>query len=567
MNMRTRFTLLLLPFGIVAQAQVACDILDPVIMQASLPHTWAEPAAGSWATPDMLLVGNRVIGELVLALDGSASDSLCCEPLINAAAVNGKIAVVYRATCDYSLKAKNCQDAGALAVIIINNVVGAPPAVMGSGDLGTQVTIPVFQIRASDGATLRTALDAGTIINALLGNKDGYYASDVGFNKLGILMPPSLAHPSMLAANAGEYNIQLGAWVHNFGSDARTGVTLRAVVDQLGSPLYDESSFPFDLAPGDSAFITLADLTQPSFEGRYTLTYSTQAVDADEHTLDNTFAVPFEFGDLYSFAPVDVTTGLPVSTIGIQPATPTGEYESCVHFRDANASRMAVSGIHRYASINAPLTLEGELVFTRVYQWMDNFTGLSDPNFNIATLGQLHYQKHILEATTNQTQVFLPFDEPIVLEDNVRYLICTATINPNVFFGYNENVHYATNQQVYDQPDFPNRNGANWFVGFTGGPVSSLGVKMIDANTIGFDEHTVGTLAVYPNPSIGLFHVSLAKVGPATINLTDASGRVLRTDRASDERYTLDLRGESPGIYLMVVESAKGRAVGRLVIE
>ena len=31
-------------------------------------------------------------------------------------------------------------------------------------------------------------------------------------------------------------------------------------------------------------------------------------MDADEHTLDNTFAVPFEFGDLYSFAPVDVTT-------------------------------------------------------------------------------------------------------------------------------------------------------------------------------------------------------------------------------------------------------------------
>lgn len=565
--MRTRFTLLLLPFAFATQAQVACDILAPVGMEASFEHTWAEPQAGSWATPDMVLVANRVIGELALAVDGSASDSLCCEPLINGAAVSGKIAVVYRATCDYSLKAKNCQDAGALAVIIINNVVGAAPAVMGAGDLGTEVTIPVFQIRASDGATLRTALDAGTTITALLGNKDGYYASDVGFNKLGILMPPSLAHPSMLAANAGEYNIQVAAWVHNFGSDARTGVTLNASIDHLGSPLYDESSFPFDLAPGDSVFITLPDFTQPSFNGRYTLTYSTTAVDADQHLLDNTFSVPFEFDDVYSFAPLDATTGIPVSTIGIQPATPTGEYESCVHFRDAHASRMAVSGIHRYASINAPLTLDGELVFTRVYQWMDNFTGLSDPNFTITTLGQLHYQKHILEVTTNQTQVFLPFDEPIVLEDNVRYLICTATVNPNVFFGYNENVHYATNQQVYDQPDYPNRSGTSWFIGFTGGPVSSLGVKMIDANTIGFDEHTVGSLAAYPNPSAGLFHVSLAQVGPATITVTDASGRVLRTDRASDERYTLDLRGEAPGVYLLMVESTKGRTVGRLVIE
>lgn len=565
--MRIRSTLFLSFFTIVVHAQVACDILTPVDMHTSLEHTWAEPAAGSWATPDMLLASNRVIGELVLAVDGSAADSLCCEPVVNAVAVNGKIAVLYRATCDYSLKAKNCQDAGAIAVIIINNVVGAAPAVMGAGDLGDQVTIPVFQIRASDGAMLRTALDAGIPMTALLGNKDGYYASDVGFNKQGILLPPSLAYPRMLAANAGEYTVQVGAWVHNFGSSDRTGVTLQATVEQSGSPLYDETSFPFDVAAGDSVFITLADLTQSSFTGRYTLTYTTGSVDADEHTLDNTFAVPFEFEDLYGFSPVDEATGIPITTIGIQPATPSGEYESCVHFRDAHASRMAITGVDRYVSISDPLTLNGELVFTRVYQWLDNFTGLSDAGFGFATLVPLHYEKHILEETTNRTQVYLPFNEAVVLEDGIRYLVCTSTVNPSVFFGYNENVHYATNQEVYDQPDYPNRNGTNWFVGFTGGPVSSMGVKMIDANTIGYAEQAAVGFGAFPNPGKGIFQLLLPGVAAATVTVTDATGCVLRTERASGERVELDLTGEAPGVYIVTVQSAQGRAMGRLVIE
>lgn len=547
-------------------AQVACDILTPGSLQGSYAHSWAEPNAGSWATPDMLDPAERVVGELALAYDGTTADSLACETLINGAAVTGKIAVLYRGTCDYSEKALNCQNAGALAVVIINNVPGAP-AQMGAGSQGTAVTIPVFQIRQDDGAAWRAELEAGTPLTALLGNKDGYYAVDAGVRAPDVLMPPVLAQPAALAANSGEFFMEVAAMVHNYGTDALSGIGLRARVSQDGTDLYDEASGTFDLSAGDSAFITLPDYVQDSWNGRYELTYEVVVAGADEHMLDNERVITFDFGSIYALAPLNEDTGIPVTTIGIQPATSSGEYESCVHFRDAHASRLAVQSFDRYVSIQDPLTLESELVFTRVYQWLDNFTGLSDPAFDFSALAMVHDQKHILEETGDFAEINFLFDEPLVLEDNVRYLFCTASFNPSVFFGYNENVHYSTTENVYDQPTCPNSNGGDWFVGFVGGPVASIGVRTIPASNIGIGEETLEEVGAAPNPSTGIFQLMLGKAAPARITVMDPTGRVVRADRATSDRYALDLSGEAPGVYLVSIEHAGGKAVGRLVLE
>lgn len=474
--------------------------------------------------------------------------------------------MLYRGTCDYSEKALFCQNAGALAVVIINNVAGAP-AQMGAGSQGTLVNIPVFQIGQADGAVWRAALDSGEQLMALLGNKDGYYQTDAGLRATDALMPPELAQPALLAANAGEFSMQVAANVHNYGMAEVTGISLRARVAQDGSDLYDETSATFDLLPGDSAVITLPDLMQGSWSGRYELRYDVLVPGTDEHMLDNERVIPFDFSDAYAMAPLDPSTGIPVTTIGIQPATSNGEYESCVHFRDANASRLAVRSMDRYVSIQDPLTLDGEFVFTRVYQWLDNFTGLSDPAFDISALVMVHDQKHILDETDDFAQVNLMLDEPLVLEDNVRYLFCTAAINPSVFFGFNEDVHYRANEDIYDQPTCPNSNGGDWFVGFVGGPVASIGVRMIPASAIGIEEESSPELGASPNPSNGIFHLMLGDAASARITVMDPMGRVVRTDRATSGRYALDLTGEAPGAYLVMMEHEGGRAIGRLVLD
>jgi hypothetical protein len=106
-------------------------------------------------------------GQVVLATD--SADSLgpsttdACSPLTNASAIAGKIAFVDRGptggNCTFVLKARNCQSAGAIAVVVADNVAGSPPGDLGGTD--GSLTIPAVRITLADGATLRASIAAG----------------------------------------------------------------------------------------------------------------------------------------------------------------------------------------------------------------------------------------------------------------------------------------------------------------------------------------------------------------------------------------------------------------------
>jgi hypothetical protein len=562
--MRLSLTLLTIPLSLTLSAQVAADVLSPPELVGNYVHTWAEPATDSWATPDMELVENRVIGDLALAVDATAGDSLACEVIANPGDIAGKIALIYRGTCNYSVKAKNCQDAGAIAVLLINNVESAPP-VMGGGTMGAQVTIPVFMITEANGAAIREAIDLGAIVTMLLGNKDGYYADDLGLNKYGILMPPALSTPRALAAYPGERMIQIGAWIRNAGTNTRTDAVLTATVSHNGGDVYNEVSDPVTILPADSVYVELPIFEQPTFDGDYMLNYTVSFGGADQHTFDDTRSVSFNFGDIYANVPLDAE-GIPEYTISYQPGDNLGDYENCIHFRDPHASRVGVAGIHFFGAQNEPGDMEDELILTRVYMWLDEFTGLSDPNYSITTLAEVHYQEHFITDTGSFVTPYLEFDEPVLLEDDQRYLFCINTLNLGVFFGFNENIHMATNEIIYDQPASVNRNASDWYTGFIGGPVASHAAQMVDIAT-GIADSGYNEAKPYPNPSTGIFQVSLEGHGTTTLTLSDATGRVIATNRTNDALYTMDLRGQPAGVYLLSMESAKGRGVARLVLK
>lgn len=95
-----------------------------------------------------------VTGE-VMPLSGLGNQLLGCDPFsaANVAAVSGKIALIDRGVCGFAVKAKNAQDAGAIGVIIANNVAGSPPPGMAGVD--PTITIPSVMITQADGATFR----------------------------------------------------------------------------------------------------------------------------------------------------------------------------------------------------------------------------------------------------------------------------------------------------------------------------------------------------------------------------------------------------------------------------
>lgn len=125
-------------------------------------------------------VGNGVTGSFALVNDpadaAGASTTDGCSPLTNAAQIAGRIALVDRGNCTFAIKGKNAQDAGAIAVIVINSEDGTALPPLGGADAST--VIPVVGITKADGATIRAQLEAGvtgTIDRDLSG---GYQGAD-----------------------------------------------------------------------------------------------------------------------------------------------------------------------------------------------------------------------------------------------------------------------------------------------------------------------------------------------------------------------------------------------------
>jgi hypothetical protein len=121
------------------------------------------PAAGTYtaviATFGPSAPAAGVAGAFALVNAGGAIPTQGCGPLAGFPA--GSLAVVDRGTCSAVEKAANAQAAGAVAVIIVNDVAGPPPRPDGTGP---SITIPTVMISQSDGAVLKAGLPAtGTL--------------------------------------------------------------------------------------------------------------------------------------------------------------------------------------------------------------------------------------------------------------------------------------------------------------------------------------------------------------------------------------------------------------------
>ena len=122
-----------------------------------------------FSNANKLTAVGSVTGNVVYFNDNSAgSTHEACGAAANS--VTGKIVLIDRGTCNFAIKVKNAQTAGAIAAIVINNVPG-DAFVMGGAD--NTITIPAVMISQSDGAIISAAVSNG--LNVTLGavQKDG----------------------------------------------------------------------------------------------------------------------------------------------------------------------------------------------------------------------------------------------------------------------------------------------------------------------------------------------------------------------------------------------------------
>ena len=106
-----------------------------------------------------------ITANLAVAIDDSGDPYDACGNLTNAADLSGKIVVLRRGTCSYNVKVLSAQNAGALAVLVVNDVTGDPIPMGGNG---SSITIPAVMMYKTDGEALITSLLNGDTINVTL---------------------------------------------------------------------------------------------------------------------------------------------------------------------------------------------------------------------------------------------------------------------------------------------------------------------------------------------------------------------------------------------------------------
>ena len=109
------------------------------------------------------VTGDVVIGQDPANIAGPSTTDGCSAITNN---LTGKIALLDRGTCGFVVKVKNAQNAGAIAVLIADNVAGSPPAGMSGVD--PTITIPSVRITLANGNAVKAALGSGNV-NVTLG--------------------------------------------------------------------------------------------------------------------------------------------------------------------------------------------------------------------------------------------------------------------------------------------------------------------------------------------------------------------------------------------------------------
>ena len=590
---RILLTLTVLAAGFMAHSQVVCSGVSPAAIQGNYTFEWADPAGGDWATPDFLAPGTFIEDTLMMVDDGTPGLSptyghplaeQACAPLVNNLA--GKIAVLYRGDCEFGFKALQAQDAGAIAVIIINHT-GAAVGMAGGAE-GTNVTIPVIMVGDIDGASLVNEMLNGPVV-MLLGNKQNAFTDDVGANDSEMLISP------YGGANDLQFDgFEVGIQIYNFGSLDQAAVTVNAKIDGPGGNVYDETVGPLAILSGDTVSIFPGNTDFfPAFNlggignypvGLYTLTYTLDMGTPDLSDFDNIFTSTFSVTDGLATANAPGTTagvlalsnvdggGMPVATT--YPSNSTTEYQSCFMVQEPNASVMAVQGMYFVPHTDTAVNdLAGAEIFANAYQLDDAWTDLDDAayafdpatndafqNLNLITFGTVYPQSN----DDVDDPAYVAFATPFVLVDNQRYLFCLQTFeSATISFGYDGSMNYDGNEGIFRQPTSPVHVDGSWYTGGwagTSGP--SIAIKTFEPAKLGVGESVLLEGSAFPNPANDVVTVTVDGNGAATLVVTDIAGRTAMNNTVTlvNGSVKVDMSTLDAGTYVFNVTLENGQS-------
>lgn len=557
-----------------AHSQVSFTIVSPTSIAGGYDFT-SNGDGTDWGLPNLNDPNDAVMDTLQLVDDGTPGINAQGIPFANegcnplpAGSLNGKIAVVYRYdgvspnVCWYGTKVLNAQNAGAVGVVMINRE-DALIDVPGTTD-GPSTSIPFAFISKSDGAILRAKMDAGEDVVAFIGNKTGLYTNDLGIKREATISPLIAATVSQITQNASEFSFDVGTTVYNYGTGDQSNVIVSADVTGPGGNWTDATG-PHTILSGDSLEVypwatnSLLPFSLNSYApGRYTLTYNISLGTLDDSDFDNSLSYEFVISDsLIAYCSLDTNTNLPVSNANYRPANSPTTYQTCLSFRDPNASRLGAHGIYFSAvtGYNSGVSLDGEEIGLTLYQWNDVFTDLNDPNLAFSDLNAVAYGFYYYPGDLQDSVVFGEFSNPVQLVDNQRYLACVQPNNSEIYMGYDTKIDYTMSINNTLQPITPNNSDNGFFaLGFGTDLTPSIAMKVFDASEMGLKEVGNNQVLVYPNPTINFLTLRIKESSNAEVRIYNLLGElVLSTAMNGFALRTIDVSSLSAGAYTIEI--------------
>lgn len=574
--------------------------------------------SGQWGCKDVSKTG--VSAKIVLT-----KDTLGVSPYSNAAELKGNIALVYRGGASFNQKMKYAQDAGAIAVIMINNkdqVVIAQGGVDPSTNInGMDIKIPFVVVSQAIGAMLYQQLKAGETIQASFSVKVKL-KKDLALDKNLVIAPSKRTRPKFLSYE-GEISDSLGLAVYNDGLDTMNAFIAKVKVIHKDVVIHRDS-FPFSekkIAPNDTLwfmfktpFVNKKDLDTGRYYVEYTIGDLTPLKEdatilkdtlIDEYTSNNKVTMYFTVTDsLYGISNIRNSTldgklykNVPLFT---GPTRPTGsftEWGTCSVIRENKGGRMVLNGINFVPVVEplSPTSLKGELFTIKFFDWSDAFESRTDSNFGFNSLIQSDVVEVTVEADVKTVYQYAPFSSPIQLENGKRYLACVTTKNTKMLFGYDhENVAAGPlkkkglkadgSDQYYFGSYYPQPLVVNYVndetvpyneFGFGLDWIPSITFKVSQSKLSVEDALASNVnLNVYPNPANQNLNVVFQAVdNDPRVNLVvkDITGKIvyskLYQTQVGTNKVMLDLDGFVNGMYILSIETKTGVAVSKFNVE
>lgn len=389
-----------------------------------------------------------------------AFDSLACNTLVNGTgsfpSLAGSFALAYRGDCSFVTKAGYAQAAGAIGIIIVNNV-DVPVTIGMSEDpaspfAGT-ITIPVLMISKADGDAINTLINAGESATISLTNWGFNQPNDLAIVPYSVSAFHAMAIPykqlnagnnnpdaysdytAALVANTGtstELNVGVSR-ILNF-SPAGGGATTTLLADTLLYTAFD---------PLDSVNIYYSSVPNHfhvNEAGTLTFDYNVFSDAFDNIPFDNSFSYDVYATDsVYSKSRYNIATGDPMHDIFYRHSSapmllcgPMFYVQNGGHVARKIRASMMMSGDEDHVGIQSHSD-----VYFYIYKWVDmNGDGYPDiGEFEMVSASA----KQFSTADTNGRYFDVVVSDmngdpngKVVLEDETWYWVTVE--NPNDMF-------------------------------------------------------------------------------------------------------------------------------------